>query len=89
MNISFTSWDFKQLSRETAGEALTRLLRLLANLLSSLEIGQDLSANQVDCFRRVLQTVRTVLARRLNLAKDKELALCGLSLLANLLFYEK
>ncbi|KRX07299.1 Armadillo-type fold [Pseudocohnilembus persalinus] len=88
MNITNTGWDFKQLQKENDVEALIKIIRLIANLLTVEDIGQDLIKNKNMYYKDLIKKLKQLIHGK-DIQLHQELIVCSLSCLANLTFYEK
>ena len=90
MGISKMAWDFQAMKKENDIEALVKIIRLIANLLTVSEIGNDIyTTNQGVLFRDLVKKLKILLEKKPSIESNADLIVCGLSCLANSLFYDK
>ena len=88
MGITHTSWDFKIMKTESDLEALIKLIRLIANLLTVENIGYDIITNKSNIYKELIKRLVILLTNK-EIAKESELIYCCLSCLANSTYFEK
>ena len=90
MGISKMAWDFQVMKKENDIEALVKIIRLIANLLTVSEIGNDIyTTNQGVLFRDLIKKLKILLEKKPNIEANPDLIVCILSCLANALYYDK
>jgi hypothetical protein len=67
---------------------LIKIIRLIANLVTVDEIGNDLLQTKSVYFKDLLKKLRHIIGNK-SIEKDSEMIQCSLSCLANLLFFDK
>lgn len=65
MGISKMAWDFQVMKKENDIEALVKIIRLIANLLTVSEIGNDIyTNNQGVLFRDLVKKLKILLEKK-------------------------
>jgi hypothetical protein len=60
-NLTTNAWDFKTLEKENDSDALLKLMRLLANLMTIPQIGSDFVSKKENYFKDLLKKVKGLL----------------------------
>lgn len=90
MNITQTGWDFKAMQKESDQSALIKIVRLIANLLTVEEIGQDIINVKANYYKDMIMKIKLILKKNQEASElNQELITCCLSCLSNAIFYEK
>lgn len=61
MGISVAAWDYQAMKKESDVEALVKIIRLLANLFTVNEIGQDIYLNRGIHFKDMMKKLKDLL----------------------------
>ncbi|CAD8090520.1 unnamed protein product [Paramecium primaurelia] len=86
---SRAAWDFQILQSEKDIDALIRIIRLIANILTIEQIGLDILKNYSNEYRILISKLLKLLQKNTIITKQQEIISCTLSCLSNLTFYEK
>ncbi|KAM3134604.1 hypothetical protein pb186bvf_013246 [Paramecium bursaria] len=86
---SHAAWDFQILKQEKNIDALIRIIRLIANLLTVEQIGLDLMQNNLPIYKTLISKLLKLLQKFSQIQQNAELISCTLCCLCNATFYEK
>ena len=89
MGISVAAWDYQAMKKESDVEALVKIIRLLANLFTVNERGQDIYLNRGVHFKDLMKKLKDLLEKKCSIAQHADLIVCSLSCMANALFYDR
>lgn len=89
MGISVAAWDYQAMKKESDVDALVKIIRLLANLFTVNEIGQDIYVNRAAHFKDLVRKLKELLEKKCSLAQHADLIVCSLSCMANALYYDR
>ncbi|KAL4489170.1 hypothetical protein ABPG73_005657 [Tetrahymena malaccensis] len=90
LGLSTAAWDFKIMQKESDSEALIKLLRLIANLMTVQEIGTHLITKKGVYYHDLIKKCKLILQKYKDInEKNSEIINCVLSCLANVTFYDK
>ena len=64
MGISTMAWDYQVMKKENDIEALVKIIRLIANLLTINEIGMDIYVNKGIQFRDLIKKLKILLEKK-------------------------
>jgi hypothetical protein len=77
------------MKKESDIDALVKIIRLIANLFTVNEIGQDIYVNRGIHFKDLIRKLKELLEKKCNLVQHADLIVCNLSCMANALFYDR
>lgn len=66
-----------------------KIIRLLANLFTVNEIGQDIYLNRGNHFKDLIKKLKELLEKKCSIVQHADLIVCSLSCMANALFYDR
>lgn len=61
MGISTMAWDYQVMKKESDVEALVKIIRLIANILTVNEIGMDIYINKGIQFKDLIKKLKILL----------------------------
>lgn len=89
MGISVAAWDYQVMKKESDVDALVKIIRLLANLFTVNEIGQDIYMNKGLHFKGMIKRLKDLLEKKCSIVQHADLIICSLSCMANALYYDR
>ena len=61
MGISMAAWDYQAMKKESDVEAIIKIIRLIANIFTVSESGQDIYVNDSKSFKELVIKLKNLL----------------------------
>jgi hypothetical protein len=61
MGLSMAAWDYQAIKKESDIEAIIKIIRLIANIFTVTQIGEDIYMNDSQSYKEVIKKLRGLL----------------------------